>query len=163
MDRNPYQKTQPYSRSPEPGTSWWYLGHLITSLAEGAETAEQLSAVEATIRKGAEPPPHLHTREDEAFYILDGHFTFTVGDRTIDGPPGTFVWLPRGLPHTFEVDADGARALILALPGGHLESMFRPFSEPAGALVLPSPPQNPPYDEILALDAQLGVEYPAMT
>jgi hypothetical protein len=66
------QATRPYARAPRSGDSWWYAGCLISSLAEATETAGQLSAVEAVIRKGMEPPPHTHTHEDEAFYIIAG-------------------------------------------------------------------------------------------
>jgi hypothetical protein len=107
-----------------------------------------------------EPPPHTHTHEDEVFYIVAGHWTFEIGGETIDAPSGTFVWAPRGVEHSWVVDADGARALILTLPGGHLEAMFRPFSQPATELSLPSIPDDLPFDAMLALDRQLGVEYP---
>jgi quercetin dioxygenase-like cupin family protein len=151
---------RPYGRAAQRGGSWWYLGCLVSSLAEASETAGQLSAVEAVIRKGVEPPSHVHANEDEAYYVVDGRFTFRVGDQTIDAPPGTFVWLPRGVPHTFEVEADGAKALILCTPGGFMESMFRPFSTPAEALVLPPVPDELPIDEMMALDRRLGVTYP---
>lgn len=152
--------TKPYARVAAPGQSWWYGGCLITSLAEGRETGGQLSAVDAVVRKGMEPPPHTHTREDEGFYIVRGHWTFEIGDQTFDAPPGTFVWAPRGVQHSWTVDADGARAFILTTPGGHLEAMFQPFSEPAAALDLPPVPVDLPFDEMLALDRRLGVVYP---
>jgi quercetin dioxygenase-like cupin family protein len=154
------QATRPYARAPRPGDSWWYAGCLVTSLAEATETAGQLSAVEAVIRKGMEPPPHTHTHEDEVFYIIAGNWTFQLGGETIEAPPGTFVWAPRAVEHSWVVDADGARALILTLPGGHLEAMFRPFSQPATDLALPPSPTDLPFDAMLALDRQLGVEYP---
>jgi quercetin dioxygenase-like cupin family protein len=154
------QATRPFARAPRPGHSWWYSGCLVTSLAEASETGGQLSAVEAVVRRGMEPPPHTHAHEDEVFYILSGRWTFQIGDDTIDAPPGTFVWAPRGVQHAWEVDADGARALIPTTPGGHLEAMFRPFSEPAQTLTLPPLPNDPPFAEMIALDRQLGIEYP---
>ena len=154
------QMTRPFARAPRPGESWWYGGCLISSLAEGSETAGQLSAVEAVVRKGMEPPPHTHTHEDEVFYIIAGTWSFTIGDESFAAGPGTFVWAPRGVMHAWTVDTDGARALILTLPGGHLEAMFRPFSEPARALVLPPVPDDLPFAAMLELDRQLGVVYP---
>jgi quercetin dioxygenase-like cupin family protein len=154
------EATRPYARAAKAGASWWYAGCLVTSLAEGAETAGQVSAVEAVIRKGMEPPPHTHTREDEAFFILDGTWTFRVGEGTVEATPGTWVWLPRGVTHTFAVDADGARALIFSFPGGHLEAMFRPFSEPAAELALPPVPADLPLAAMMELDHELGVVYP---
>jgi quercetin dioxygenase-like cupin family protein len=156
------QTTRPYTRAPRPGESWWYAGCLVTSLAEAHETAGQLSAVEAVLRKGMEPPPHTHTHEDEVFYIVSGQWTFTIGAETFDAPPGTFVWAPRGVMHSWTVDADGAKALILTLPGGHLEGMFRPFSEPAATLDLPPTPSELPFAEMIALDEKMGIVYPDM-
>ena len=56
------QSTRPFARAAAPGTSWWYSGCLVTSLAEADETAGQISVVDVVIRKGMEPPPHTHTR-----------------------------------------------------------------------------------------------------
>lgn len=153
--------TKPFVCAAAPGHSWWFGGCLITSLAEGRTTAGQLSAVDAVIRKGMEPPPHIHTHEDEAFYIVSGRWTFHIGDETLDADPGAFVWAPRGIPHSWSVDADGARALILCTPGGHLEAMFQPFSEPASTLDLPPVPDALPLPAMLELDHELGVVYPA--
>lgn len=154
------QSTRPFARAAAPGTSWWYSGCLVTSLAESDETAGQISVVDVVIRKGMEPPPHTHTREDEAFYVIDGHLTFQAGDKTIDGPPGAFVWLPRGVQHAWTLNTDAVRALIFTTPGGFLEAMFRPFSEPAPALALPPAPVDLPIAAMIALDRELGVEYP---
>ena len=62
-----------------------YLG---TWLAEGKDTDGQFSLVEAVIPKGTEPPPHTHTREDEAFYLLEGGITFRLGGQTMEAGPG---------------------------------------------------------------------------
>lgn len=153
-------RTTPFGRAPKTGESWWYLGCLVTSLATASETGGQLSAVEAVIRKGVEPPPHIHNNEDEAYYITKGRFSFHVGEAVIDASEGTFVWLPRGVVHSWEVDQDGATALIVTTPGGFLEAMFAPFSEPATTLALPPIPENPPLQDITDLDLRLGVEYP---
>jgi quercetin dioxygenase-like cupin family protein len=152
--------TVPYSAAGAPLTSWWYCGCLVTSLATAAATAGRVSAVEVTMRQGMEPPPHIHAHEDEAYYVLDGRFTFRIREETVDAPPGTWVWLPREVIHTFQVDGDGARALVFSFPGGFLEKMFEPFSEPAKRLELPPMPEQLPFDEMLALDASLGVRYP---
>jgi len=116
--------------------------------------------VEAVIRKGVEPPPHLHNNEDEAYYITSGRFTFQVGESSVDAPEGTFVWLPRHVVHSWEVDRNGTTALILTTPGGFLEAMFAPFTETASVLELPPMPESPPWEEIMDLDLRLGVEYP---
>lgn len=154
-----YEGTAAYTRSAKPGESLWFGGCLLTLLAEGRETAGQLSAAEAVMRKGMEPPPHAHTREDEAFYIVSGLWTFQIGDERFEAAPGAFVWAPRGVEHSWTVDADGARALILTTPGGHLEAMMRPFSKPAVTLELPAPSDEMPMDAILANERALGITY----
>jgi quercetin dioxygenase-like cupin family protein len=58
---------------------------------------------------------HVH-RNDEACYVLDGQYVFECEDQTIVGDPGTFVFLPRGLPHRFHVGPNGGRMLILGAP-----------------------------------------------
>jgi mannose-6-phosphate isomerase-like protein (cupin superfamily) len=65
------------------------------------------------------PPPHIHEREDEAFYILEGELTFQIGDRTVNASPGTFAFAPRGLIHKFSnPGSKPAKALVIASPGG---------------------------------------------
>lgn len=155
----PTTSAGPYLRHAGPHTSAWYVGHFFTFLAGEADTNGQLSVMEATVRKGLEPPAHTHTHEDEAYYVLAGQFTFTVGDQVIDAGPGSFVYMPRGLPHTFTVDADGARALVICTPAG-LEDAFRQMSEPAGELALPPLPAGPPpIERMVAAFGARGVQF----
>ncbi|MCV2491587.1 cupin domain-containing protein [Geodermatophilus sp. YIM 151500] len=156
----PVAPTRAHHRRARPGASWWYLGCLVTPLAEAAHTGGRLSAVEAVVPGGLSVPMHVHGREDEAFFVTDGAIRITVGGEAVEASEGTFVWMPRAVPHGFEVLSRQATALILCTPGGHLERMFAPFSEPASELVLPPPPADPPMADILALDLELGVEYP---
>ncbi len=143
------QTTIPYARRAGADTSITALGHLLTILAGVDDTGGKLTAIEATIRKGLEPPAHIHRIEDEAFYVVDGMWTFTCGDDRYEVGPGGFVMLPHGLPHTFTVDSDGARALMLCWPGGSLEGAFRELGTPVGEPVLPPPPPGPPSPEQL--------------
>ena len=149
----------PLHRSARPGDSWWYLGCLVTPLVIAEDTGGRLSAVEAVVPGGLAVPVHRHTLEDEAFHVVEGTIRITVGDEVVEAGPGTFVWMPRDVPHGFEVLGERATALVLCTPGGHLERMFRPFSVPAEHLGLPPLPEEPPIDDILALDRLLGVEH----
>ena len=67
--------------------------------------------------------PHLHRHMEESFYVLDGIFTFTVGEERHDAGPGTYVLIPRGTAHAMEAGAGGGQLLTLMVPGG-LEQMF---------------------------------------
>ncbi len=138
-----------------------YLGCLVSRLATAAKTRGMLSAYEVRVRKGVEPPPHIHTLEDEAYIILEGRWRFLQGDVWRPAGPGAFVWLPRGVQHAFEVDADGARAFILSLPGGFLECMFEPYAYNVSTLdFLPPLPEDADFAAMVALDERLGVVYP---
>lgn len=136
-----------YARTAQTATSVTAMGHLLTFLAGVEDTGGGLTAIEATIRKGLEPPAHVHHVEDEAFYIVDGLWQFRCGDTGYEVGPGGFVLLPRGVAHTFSVDRDGARALMLCWPGGSLEGAFRELGTPVTELTLPPPPPGPPSPE----------------
>lgn len=140
--------------------SVWYNGSLMTFLATTEDTAGRFALIEAVSRKGNAPPPHIHHREDETLYVLEGEITVAVGDRTIKAKPGTMVFLPRGVAHSFAIESDELRMLILATPAG-LEGWFKQFSVPAPAMTLP-PPAETPYSEIQKmLDAapNYGLEF----
>src|SRR5215510_16554602 len=77
--------------------SVWYSGWLLTFLATGDDTRGQFALMEQVARKGNVPPRHIHHREDETFYIVEGEMTFFVGDETIKATPGTVVFAPRDI------------------------------------------------------------------
>jgi len=95
------------------------------SLKVGAsDTAGLLGAVEGVVPFGYSPSLHIHHHEDEVFYVVEGAVDFVCGGESFTGQAGAFVFLPRGLPHTFLGRSEaGARVLMLFLPGG-LEQMF---------------------------------------
>lgn len=144
MTINPGGAAQ-YARRADPESSVWYLGCLFTVLADSEETGGQYALIESLSPKGAEPPRHIHRREDETFYVLEGEITFYVGDETYEAAPGAFVSAPRGVPYSYTFETDVIRMLVLVAPGG-FEEFFRPaeLSEPAQALELPPPPEGPP-------------------
>jgi len=140
--------------------SVWYSGHLMTFLATAEDTQGKFALIEAVARKGNVPPPHIHHREEETFYVLEGEMTFSVGGQTIKATPGTMVCLPRDVAHSFVIDSEQGRVLILLTPAG-LEGWFKEFSEPAPAMTLP-PPVETPYSEIqrmLEVAPQYGIEF----
>src|SRR5262245_10005156 len=84
--------------------SVWYAGTLTTFLATSEDTQGQFALIEMVARKGNVPPRHVHHREDETFYVVEGEMTFSVGEQTIKAGPGTMVFAPRGIPHSFTID-----------------------------------------------------------
>jgi hypothetical protein len=88
----------------------------------------------------AGPPLHVHEREDEAFYILEGQFEFQVGEQTLTVGPGDVVVAARGVPHTFRnLGSSPARKLALAWPAG-LDQFFLEVGQPVGAATPASTP-----------------------
>jgi quercetin dioxygenase-like cupin family protein len=120
---------RPFVVDPDAGERTEFLGHTFVFKAGAADTAGAFSVIEIVQRRGGEPPLHVHHREDEAFYLLDGAMTFHVGDARLAAGPGAFVFLPRGVPHSFTVDGDGeARVLQLCSPPG-VEEFFRAWGD----------------------------------
>src|SRR5438552_907045 len=101
------------TRSPGEGRSFWMLGDLYTIKVEDADTGGKYAAVEATVAPQNGPPPHIHHREDESFYVLEGELSFLVGDRTILARAGSYVYVPQGMLHTFKnVGMKAAKLLV---------------------------------------------------
>ena len=125
-------------------------------------TTDELSLAEALTRPGAEPPVHIHAREDETYYVVGGEVTVQRGQELIEAGPGDAVFLPRGVQHGFAVRSERAKLLFACTPGG-LEAAFHQVSEPAERGTLPVLPAGPPPDEavaaINAVFAGHGVEF----
>jgi quercetin dioxygenase-like cupin family protein len=117
---------------PEAGERIWIAGDTVTIRAGAADTGGALTMLEVASRPGAGPPPHLHAREDEVFYVLAGAFELVIGDRRTLAGPGSFAFVPRGIVHRFQcIGPDPGRLLIVFTPGG-LEGFFREAGVPAG-------------------------------
>ena len=93
--------------------------------------------MEALLAPLTEPPPHVHTREDELFYVLEGEFDVYVGKEAFKVEAGECVFLPRFKPHAFVIRSPRLRVLALFTPAG-LEEVFRGMSTPAESLELPT-------------------------
>ena len=76
------------------GPASWSLGGLFETLVAGAETDGLLGASLVTQPAGIAPPLHVHTREAEAWYVLEGTLTYQAGDERVDLEPGGFIYLP---------------------------------------------------------------------
>ena len=124
--------------------------------ATAKDTAGGHTLVEITVNPGYETPLHIHHREDEGFWMLDGSATFTVGNQTVEAGPGAYLFGPKHVPHKWKAGADGARLLYLFAPGG-FEDLIREMSEPARELVPPPPEVRPP-DNVVEVATRFGVE-----
>lgn len=107
-------------------------------LAAGGPTRGAFSVTEFSGREGAWTVPHLHRGMEESFFVLEGSFTFRLGESETAADAGTYLLVPRGTPHSIRAAAGGGRLLTLMVPGG-LEEMFFALAEmPPGALTDPA-------------------------
>ncbi len=129
-------------RNPGDGPATWALGGLFEQLASAADTAGALGLSLVTQPPGTATPLHVHTREAEAFYLLDGNLTYRAGDQTHRLAAGSFIYLPLGVPHAFRVTGTvPARFLALTAPGG-LMTLYDEVGRPAPERRLPGPAET---------------------
>ena len=100
------------------------IGGDMTYLARGEETSGSLLVADVGVPPGDGPPLHRHTREDETIYVLEGDLRIKLGDELSAAPPGSFVFIPRGVAHTFQnVGKQPGRMLLTFAPAG-MEAFF---------------------------------------
>jgi quercetin dioxygenase-like cupin family protein len=136
-----------------------YAGGLVSVLISGEDTDSQFALIEAVQKPGAEPPIHTHENEDETFYVLEGEMSVLVGDSVHRLSTGDFIFLPRGVRHTFRVKSKAARALNFMTPAG-FETWFRELGTPAQNFELPenvTPPSEADLARMQALGEKLRV------
>jgi quercetin dioxygenase-like cupin family protein len=146
-----------YALAANEGEAIWFIGTLATIKASGALTGNVLSLVEFVHPPGFATPLHIHHTEDEAFYILEGAIEGINGDKRWYAGPGAFVWLPRGVPHGYQVVGDEpVRTLAITIPSG-FDRFVSEAGEPAAERVLP-PPAAPDIEKLVASATAHGQE-----
>jgi quercetin dioxygenase-like cupin family protein len=139
--------TTPVTRSvissPDTQAAIWFLGVLSQVRLSGEQTGEAFSLAENLARRGDASPVHVHDRDDETFFVLDGELRVLAGEDDYTAGPGTVAFLPRRLRHAYVVTSATARFLALHAPAG-FEQFAAEVGQPAPALTLPPPPAEPP-------------------
>ena len=149
---------QPIVAGPGEGEALWSFAALGLVKASAESTGGAVAVIEQLAPRGAGSPLHVHMREHEWFYVIDGELTFWVGGEVIVAPAGTFVFGPMGIPHTFLVSSEEARFLLVTEPGG-FEAFMRAAGEPAQRLEIPPPPtEAPDMAAMSALAAEYGID-----
>jgi quercetin dioxygenase-like cupin family protein len=136
QDTSNAQTLKPVAVRSDEGEARWWFGGLAVLKATAADTGGQMTILEITEPPGLEAPLHVHHRDDEGFWILEGDVTFEVGDATIEAHAGDYVFGPRDIPHRYTVGDAGCRMLFILVPGG-IEAVVRETSEPAASRTLP--------------------------
>lgn len=140
------------------GEARWWFAALAVIRATAADTGGQMTIIEVTEPPGAEAPLHVHHREDEGFWILDGSVTLHVGGETIEAEAGDYAFGPRDIPHRYTVGPDGCRMLFICTPGG-FEDLVREMSVPAQSRTLPPPSdESPDLEHVARVAAAHGAE-----
>ena len=131
---------QPTLRTPGEGRTVAVVGDVYRFLATGEETGGRYALWEAVVPPGGGPPPHVHSREEEGFYILEGEITFTVNGERVVARAGTFANMPVGTPHSFKNEGnEPAKILIWVAPAG-LERMLFEVGRPVPEGTQAAPP-----------------------
>jgi quercetin dioxygenase-like cupin family protein len=158
LDMNQTQTLKPVAVAKDEGEARWWLGLLAVIKATAADTGGQMTIVEVTHPPGWAAPLHVHHREDEGFWLLEGNATFEVGDTTIEGHAGNYLFGPRDIPHRYTVGDAGCRMLYIMTPGG-FEDLVIAMSEPAASRTLPPPfEEEPDWERIAAIARAYGAE-----
>jgi quercetin dioxygenase-like cupin family protein len=143
------------------GDHRWWMGCLATIKVTSAQSSGRFSLVECILPPELPVPAHIHTAQDETFYILEGEIAFRIDGTAMTARPGDLVFVPRGTAHEFAAtSATPARYLFLHSPGG-FDEFVRVSSQPAPAPTLPPPEPPPTPDQInsfIALMARYGMQ-----
>jgi quercetin dioxygenase-like cupin family protein len=156
MTEDSTQTLGPTAVKADEGEAIWWFDCLAVIKATAADTGGRMSIVEVTEAPGAEAPLHVHKRDDEAFWILEGDVTIEVGDTTIECHAGDYAFGPHGIPHRYSVGDAGCRMLFILLPGG-FEDLVREMGRPAESRTLP-PPSEPDFANVAAVAEAHGCE-----
>jgi quercetin dioxygenase-like cupin family protein len=139
------------------GTHVWFLDTRMSVKAGGEQTNGAFTFLEWLAPAGFGPPLHRHDREDEAFYLLDGGIEVDCGDKHWTAGPGDFVFLPRGIPHTFVVSDGPVRGLQITAPAG-FERFIDELGRPAEGPGLPAPAPPPDLPTLIEVSRRYGYQ-----
>jgi mannose-6-phosphate isomerase-like protein (cupin superfamily) len=133
-----------YALAHDEGEAFWLAGMLQTVKIAAADTGGRYGLIEVLVPPGLGSPWHVHTDEDEWFFVLEGNLTVYVGDMRVDLTAGGFAFGPTGVPHTFIGAGPNPTRVLVGLSPVLFEGFLREVGRAAPARVLPPPPAGPP-------------------
>ena len=144
---------------PGEGRTIAVVGDVYRFLALGEDTNGKYALLEAFVPPGGGPPPHVHSREEEGFYILEGEISFFVGDERIVATAGMFAHMSVGTPHAFKNESGKPTRMLISVAPAGLEKMFFEVGQPVaqGATTAP-PPTKEEIEKLLAVASRYGIE-----
>ena len=120
----------------EEGKKLNILGHSVTVKLSKHETEGHHYVFEVITPPGLGIPPHVHDREDEMIYVIEGEYGIMLGDRQFVAKTGAQIYFPKHIPHAFQnIGSKAGRTLWTVVPGGNFEEFFEkldalPVGEP---------------------------------
>jgi quercetin dioxygenase-like cupin family protein len=144
---------------PGEGDAFSAVGDVYRILASSRQTGDVYSLSEIRVSPNNGPPLHIHSREDESFFVLEGEIEFQVGDEKITAWPGTFIQGPRGVAHSFKNNTQlPARMLVFVTPP-KFENFFNEFAQPIASFDSPAiPASKDEVDKLLAAAPKYGLQ-----
>jgi quercetin dioxygenase-like cupin family protein len=135
----------------------WFIDNLAWIRVSGEDSGGQVAVVESVGRQGDMPPLHVHRRDDETFYVLEGELSLHQPGRTLAIGAGEAAFASRGVRHTYRVESETARWLVIATPAG-FDGFVREVGEPAPEEALP--PEGRAHDpaELAEIAARYDIE-----
>ena len=146
-------------RTPTEGRTIAVVGDVYRFLATGEDTDGKYAMWEAIVPPGGGPPPHVHSREEEGFYILEGEITFHIGNERIVAGAGMFANMTVGTPHSFKNESSQPAKMLISVAPAGLEKMFFEVGVPVpqGATTA-APPTKDEIEKLLAVAPRYGIE-----
>jgi quercetin dioxygenase-like cupin family protein len=135
------------------------VGDVYRFLATGEETGGKYALWEAIVPPGGGPPPHVHSREEEGFYVLEGEIAFRIGEERMVAAAGTFANMPVGTPHSFRNESGQTASMLISVAPAGLEQMFFEVGVSlAEGAATALPPSKDEIEKLLAVAPRYGVE-----
>jgi quercetin dioxygenase-like cupin family protein len=148
----------PVLKDPGEGRTVGVVGDIYRFLAVGEDTDGRYAVWEAIVPPGGGPPPHVHSREEESFYMLEGEIAFQAGEQRFVAKAGMFANMPVGCLHCFKNESGRpARMLISVAPAG-LEKMFLEVGQPVAPGTTPQLPSKAEIEKMMAVAPRYGIE-----
>src|SRR5271155_3593385 len=145
--------------TPSQGRTVAVVGDVYRLLATGDDTNGKYALWEALVGPGGGPPPHVHSREEEGFYILEGEITLTVDGQKSVATVGMFANLPIGSTHSFKNETDRQAKMLISVAPAGLEQMFFEVGVPvAQGATTAAPPAKEEIERLLKIAPRYGIQ-----
>ena len=146
-------------RKPTEGRTIAVVGDVYRFLAVSDDTNGKYAMWEAIVLPGGGPPPHVHSREEEGFYILEGEITFSFGEERLVAAAGMFANVSVGTLHSFKNETNRPAKMLISVAPAGLEQMFFEVGQsvPPGTTTA-SPPTKEDIEKLLAVAPRYGIE-----